>query len=47
MTLPDFRYRQQIHDRFAVGVIQSKKQILVDVHNLLGEAPPNEAEKEE
>lgn len=46
MTLPDFRYRQQIHDRFAVGVIQSKKQILVDVHNLLGEAETDK-EKEE
>lgn len=46
MTLPDFRYRQQIHDRFAVGVIQSKKQILVDVHNLLGETETDK-EKEE
>lgn len=46
MTLPDFRYRQQIHDRFAVGVIQSKKQVLVDVHNLLGK-PETDKEKEE
>lgn len=46
MTLPDFRYRKQIHDRFAVGVIQSKKQVLVDVHNLLGEAE-SDKEKEE
>jgi predicted transcriptional regulator len=48
MTLPDFKYRQQIHDRFAVGVIQSKKQVLVDVHNLLNEsASATESEKEE
>ena len=48
MTLPDFKYRQQIHDRFAVGVIQSKKQVLVDVHNLLNEsASETESEKEE
>jgi predicted transcriptional regulator len=37
MELPDFRYRQQIRDRFIQGVIQSKKQILVDIHNLLAE----------
>lgn len=37
MTLSDFRYRQQIRDRFAVGIQQSKKQILVDTHNLLTE----------
>ncbi len=48
MSLPDFRYRKQIHDRFAVGVIQSKKQVLVDVHNLLGEdQPQQDKEKEE
>ncbi len=38
MSLPDFRYRKQIHDRFAVGVLQSKKQVLVDIHNLLEES---------
>lgn len=37
MSLADFKYRQQIHDRFAVSVAQSKKQILVDLHNLLSE----------
>ncbi len=37
MSLTDFKYRQQIHDRFAMSVIQSKKQVLVDLHNLLGE----------
>jgi len=37
MSLPDFQYRQQIRDRFAVAISQSKKQIIVDVHNLLEE----------
>jgi hypothetical protein len=35
MSLPDFQYRQQINDRFAVGIMNAKKQVLVDVHNLL------------
>ncbi len=35
MSLPDFQYRQQIRDRFAVAIAQSKKQVLVDLHNLL------------
>jgi predicted transcriptional regulator len=42
MTLPDFQYRQQIRDRFAVAMAQSKKQILVDVHNLLSEIEAEE-----
>jgi predicted transcriptional regulator len=37
MSLPDFQYRQQIRDRFAVAISQSKKQVLVDTHNLLSE----------
>ena len=37
MSLADFQYRQQIRDRFAVAIAQSKKQVLVDVHNLLTE----------
>jgi len=35
MSLPDFQYRQQIRDRFAVAIGQAKKQVIVDVHNLL------------
>lgn len=35
MSLPDFQYRQQIRDRFVVAITQSKKQVLVDIHNLL------------
>ena len=37
MSLPDFRYRQQINDRFAVSIINAKKQVLVDLHDLLVE----------
>jgi hypothetical protein len=44
MSLPDFRYRQQIRDRFATTIAQSKKQVLVDIHNLLTEL---ESEDEE
>lgn len=35
MSLTDFQYRQQIRDRFIVAITQSKKQVLVDIHNLL------------
>lgn len=40
MTLSDFRYRQQINDRFTVGVMSAKKQILVDTHGLLSGKKP-------
>lgn len=40
MTLSDFRYRQQIKDRFATGVTKAKKQILVDVHGLFSGKKP-------
>ncbi len=35
MSLTDFQYRQSINDRFAVAINQAKKQVLVDLHNLL------------
>ncbi len=35
MTLPDFIYRQQIRDRFAVGIDNAKKQIIIDTNHLL------------
>ncbi len=35
MSLSDFQYRMQIRDRFIVAIINSKKQVLVDIHNLL------------
>ncbi len=47
MTLPDFRYRQQINDRFAVGVMNAKKQILVDTQGLLSESKPVADKKQE
>ena len=37
MSLPDFQYRQQIRDRFAVAIAQAKKQVIVDIHSLLEE----------
>ncbi len=46
MKLPDFKYRQQIRDRFAVSIADSKKQILVDRHNLLSDIKEPQ-EKEE
>ena len=46
MSLADFRYRQQIRDRFAVAIANSKKQILVDKHNLLTETEVEAAENE-
>lgn len=50
MSLPDFQYRQQIRDRFAVGIANAKKQVIVDLHGLLSEAetetePEAEVEK--
>ncbi len=35
MSLEDFKYRQQVKDRFINNVIDSKKQILVDTYDLL------------
>jgi len=37
MSLPDFRYRQQIRDRFATAIQKAKKQVLVDEQGLLTE----------
>jgi predicted transcriptional regulator len=45
MSLADFRYRQQIRDRFVTAIRQAKKQVLVDKHNLLSETET--AEKDE
>lgn len=39
MSLNDFKYRQQIHDRFATAIQAAKKQVLVDEHGLLSEEP--------
>ncbi len=45
MSLDDFKYRQQIRDKFALAISRAKKQILVDNHNLLSEVKIEE-EKE-
>lgn len=47
MTPDEFRYRRQINDRFLTLVMSSKKQILVDKHNLLDNETEHKAEKEE
>ena len=46
MSLDDFIYRQQIRDRFALSITRAKKQVLVDLHNLLTEdTSENKAEE--
>lgn len=47
MSLNDFKYRKQINDRFAVGIINAKKQVLVDSHNLLVEQELAEVEEQQ
>jgi hypothetical protein len=37
MDMREFRYRQQIRDRFAVAIQQAKKQVVIDEQNLLKE----------
>lgn len=43
MSLSEYKYRQQVNDRFLSNVLASKKQVLVDKHNLL--TPQSKAEK--
>lgn len=35
MSFGDFQYRQQIKDRFVANIMEAKKQVLVDKHQLL------------
>jgi predicted transcriptional regulator len=35
MTLADFKYRRQINDRFVAGILEAKKQVVVDKQNLI------------
>ena len=35
MNLDDFKYRQQVKDRFVMNILASKKQIMIDSHELL------------
>jgi predicted transcriptional regulator len=37
MSIDDFKYRLEIRDRFAVAILGSKNQVLVDIHGLLNE----------
>lgn len=37
MKLDDFRYRQQIKDRFVMKILQAKKQVLVDEQSIVEE----------
>lgn len=37
MKLRDFKYREQIRDRFLTDILKAKKQVVVDTHNLLTE----------
>jgi hypothetical protein len=39
MSLNDFQYRKQIKDRFVANILQAKKQVLIDKHNLLQNTP--------
>ena len=35
MSLGDFRYRQQIKDRFVSSILESKKQVVLDRQHVL------------
>jgi hypothetical protein len=35
MPLADFKYRKQINDRFITGIVDAKKQVVIDTENLL------------
>jgi predicted transcriptional regulator len=45
MSLNDFRYRQQIRDRFITKITQAKKQILIDPYDLFAEKVNPEEEQ--
>ncbi len=47
MTPSEFKYRQQVNDRFLTLVLTSKKQIVVDKHGILTDKPKSKAKKEE
>jgi hypothetical protein len=51
MPVSEFEYRRKLNDRFIISVLESKKQILLDKNNLLGEekveTAPEEPETEE
>ncbi|MEI6249342.1 MAG: transcriptional regulator [bacterium] len=37
MKMSDFKYRKDVRDRFITSVLNSKKQVLIDEHNILNE----------
>lgn len=45
MSLSDFKYRQQIRDRFATSIQRAKKQVLIDKHGLLSNKKPKKEEE--
>jgi hypothetical protein len=46
MSMKEFTYRRQINDRFLSMVMSSKKQVLVDKHNLLTPVKSKQTESE-
>lgn len=47
MTPQEFKYRQQVNDRFLTLLLSSKNQVLVDKHNVRGLAKPKKIKSEE
>ena len=47
MQPQEFKYRQQVNDRFLTLVMAAKKQVLVDKDKLLSEHKPKKSEEEE
>lgn len=47
MTPGEFKYRQQVNDRFLALLLSSKHQVLVDKHNTLGPKTPKNNQSEE
>lgn len=45
MAPKEFKYRQQVNDRFLTLLLSSKKQVLVDKHNVLSPADHNKSKK--
>lgn len=47
MSPKEFKYRQQVNDRFLVLLLSSKKQVLVDKHNVLTPTKSKKTKPEE
>jgi hypothetical protein len=47
MELEEFKYRQQVNDRFLGTVLESKIQVLLDKHHLLAHEQAEDAEQSE